>query len=410
MRASLLLLILFGCGGDMSGGMGGDWGGHKKAPRAAVVEVVTVGTGSVVETLDTHAVVEAVRSADLFPSSTGQVLNVTVEEGDIVKAGETLAVLESVVANAGARRADAEVTKLRRELSQSEGLYTRGAISEKELADLRYQVKAAVSSATEARHSLGNTRIVAPFDGVVALRDIRVGELAQSATRAFQVVDLSELRTIVSLPERELKLVQLGQPAEIHSAYDEEQHASGSVERISPVVDPATGTFRVAVGIDPGQTALRPGQFSTIKLQVKWVDNAVVVPKKALLWEGGAPIVYVLEDAPEPSADDESDEKEADAASGWGGMNKEGDSDKSEEEPAPFVAVRTPLELGLVSDDWVQVLDGVSLGDQVIVIGQSGLRDSAPVRLPKTEEELALEALKKAENADDAEASEDTVE
>jgi membrane fusion protein (multidrug efflux system) len=399
MRISLLLLAFMGALG-CSGGMSGDWGGHKKAARAAVVEVAVVGVGSVVETLDTHAVVEAVSSADLFPSATGQVLSVEVEEGDVIKRGETLAVLESVVADAGASRAAAEVAKFRRELKQSQELYNRGAISEKELEDLRYQLKAASTTATEARHSLGNTRIMAPFDGVVALRDIRVGEIAQAGTRAFQVVDLSQLRAIASLPERELSSVRVGQPAEIHSAYDEDQRATGVVERISPVVDPTTGTFRVTVAIDAGQASLRPGQFSSIKLQANRVDDTVVVQRKALLWEGGDPIVYVLADAPEVPDDEAKEEKEAAGKRSWGGKTTE------KVEKAPFVAVRTPLKLGLMSDTLVQVVEGLTQGERVIVVGQSGLRDSAPVRLPKTAEELEKEAAEKTKEVEDAETKE----
>ena len=396
------MLMTTGCSGDMSG----NWGGSKKAARAAVVEVQAVGTGAVVETLDTHAVVEAVQSADLFPSATGQVLRVAVEEGDVIKRGETLAVLESVVAGAGASRADAEVMKLRRELSQSQELYNRGAISEKELEDLRYQLKAASTSATEARHSLGNTRITAPFDGVVALRDIRVGEIAQAGTRAFQVVDLSQLRAIASLPERELSSVRVGQPAQIFSAYDEANNATGIVERISPVVDPATGTFRVTVAITPGETTLRPGQFSSIKLEVNRVDDAVVVPRKAILWEGGDPIVYVLADAPEePEAEAKADKK-PEAEQSWGGKGGWGGKKSEKAEKTPFVAVRTPLKLGLMSEALVQVVDGLVLEEQVIVIGQSGLRDNASVRLPKTAEELEKEAAEKNKEAEGTETEE----
>ena len=407
MRISLLLLGVLiattGCGGDSSGKWG-DWGSAKKAARAAVVEVNVVSTGPVVETLDTNAVVEAVQSADLFPSATGQVLRVAVEEGDVIKRGDTLAVLESVVAGAGASRADAEVSKLRRELSQSQELYNRGAISEKELEDLRYQLKAASTSATEARHSLGNTRITAPFDGVVALRDIRVGEIAQAGTRAFQVVDLSQLRAVASLPERELSAVRVGQPAQIFSAYDEAHNAMGVVQRISPVVDPATGTFRVTVAISPGETTLRPGQFSSIKLEVNRVDDALVVPRKALLWEGGDPIIYVLADAPkEPEAEEAEKPKETKS---WGGQGGWGGKGSKKAEKTPFVAVRTPLKLGLMSDSYVQVVDGLELNEKVIVIGQSGLRDNAFVRLPKTEEELEKEAAEKNKKVEDAETKE----
>ncbi len=350
--APLLWGLLLGCGGfDRSAS---DADGPEPV---TVVEVAPVATGEVSETLVTSAVVESEIQADLLPVTTGIVRSIHVEEGDRVEAGALLAVIDNVSLEAGAERASAELRHLEQELARLERLYTQGAISQRELTDARHRLDTARSSSREAQRSHGQTRITAPFDGVVAFREIRVGELASSSQRAFQVVDLDRLRVVASLPERDLARVRVGQRARLVAAYDETIGAWATVERVGPVVDSASGTFRVTLALEAEQSALRPGQYVSVRLEVDRRRDVVVLPRKGLAWEDGTPVAYRMAERP---PEDEGDEEEA---PGW-------------------IAERVRLSVGLVDDEGVEILDGLSPGDRVVVVGQSNLREGARIRTP----------------------------
>lgn len=393
-------LAACGVGGPPGGGGPGHGGEHVEAPPT-VVEVADADTGSVSELLLTHATVESEAQADLFPQAPGTVLEVRRDEGDVVRRGDVLAVVENPSLDASASRTRADLAKLESDLQSLEALHSQGAISDRELADFRHNVEVARVSAREAGRSYGHTRISAPFDGVVAVREVRVGEYASSGQRAFQVVDMDRLRVVASLPEREVSKVHLGQPARLTAAYDPDCVATAEVVRISPVIDPTSGTFRVTLDIDPDQDVLRPGQYVSVALETARHQGVLVVPREAVVWEDGTPVAYRMVPAPEP--EDGEEEGAVAVAAGAGGFQLDlsglfgggGDEDQvdagaEEEDDLPdFVAERVPLELGLLDDRSAEIEGGLDAGDAVIVVGQSALRDGASVLTPAMQAERA---------------------
>jgi len=402
-----VLAVVVACSSDGAGG--GDGGDDEAPPEpVSVVEVAQVIRGSVGDTLTASAVVESEASADLVPEATGVVQSIHADEGDPVEEGQLLAVLKNVSLNTGAAKASAEVQRFEAQVARTRELFEQGAVSARELEDAEHQLRTARLSLREASAGAGTTRIVAPFAGVVAMRDVRVGELATSATAAFQVVDLERLRVVASLPERELGRVAPGQPVRLVSAYDAEIGARGVVARVAPVVDPASGTFRVTVEVEPGQTALRPGQFVSVVVEVGRHDDVLVVPKQAVVYEDGVPVVYTVVESLDDDAEEDGDEDgadpegEAEAGGGWwpfGGGDAaadEGEEASTDEEDGPQkVAERHVVELGLVDDELGEIETGVEEGDEVVTVGQSHLRDGARVR-PVEPETAELEAEEEA--------------
>lgn len=355
---TVLWAMLLACGGDPTGDT------DVEEARVTVVETEAAALGSVAERITTTAVVQAVRSADVSPVNPGVVKSIHADDGDEVVRGQLLAILENVALESGTGRSRAEVARLKQQLKNMEQLAAQGAVSQRDLDDLRYQLESAQRNAREASRSFGQTRLTAPFDGVIARRDVKVGEIAQG--RAFQVVDLDDLEVKVDLPERDVTRVATGQPVQLVSAYDVEVQGLGTVSRVAPVIDPATGTFRVTVGVEPGQP-LRPGQFVNTHLEVSRVNDVLVVPRNALIWEDGRPLVFVLG---EPEAID---------------------TDAPPPPPNAKMAKRTLVELGLLDDDHAQITKGLDEGDEVIVIGQATLKDGAYVRVPQGVKAVKME-------------------
>jgi len=396
-----VLTLLLGCGPGPGGGPGNHGERPEDAPEPiSIVEVAPVERGEVSDLLVTSAVVESEAQADLYPEATGVVVSVHRDEGDPVRAGDLLAVIDNASLDAGAQRARADLERLEGEYARLEGLYQKGAVSERELTETRYQLEAARASAREASRSHGHTRITAPFDGVVAARDVRVGELASSGRRAFQVVDLDRLRVVAALPERDIARVKVGQTARLVSAYDSDVWTHGVVTRVAPVVNASSGTFRVTVALDAHQTALRPGQYVSVELEVDRHQDVVIVPRKALIYEDGTPIVYRMAPKPEEEAEEEADAKKKEVAFHfswpWARAAEDTDQEEGKELESDWVAERVVVGVGLVDAQSVEVLEGVGPGDEVVVVGQSNLKDGAAVLTPAMKAEW--EARKAAED------------
>ena len=229
----------------------------------------------------------------------------------MVKRGDLLAVLDNVSLDANAERASAERRRLEQQVMRTRELFEQGGRVSSRAPKISNTSSRRPERRTARRAStFGETRLLAPFDGVVAARDIRVGEYAASSVAAFQVVDLSALRVVASLPERDLSRVRVGQTAKLISAYDDAVWTTGSVSRIAPIVDSMSGTFRVTLSLAPEQQVLRPGQFVSVELEVERREDVAVVPRKSIVYEDGRAVVYRMIPAPPPEEEETEEEVE----------------------------------------------------------------------------------------------------
>jgi membrane fusion protein (multidrug efflux system) len=386
-RFAAMVLVLAACSMEFGGeDEGGDDKSQPPEP-VSVVEVTPVVRGSVADELIASAVVEAEASADIIPEVSGRVTKVTADVGDEVDAGDVLAVVDNTTVDVGADRASAEVRHLEARYAELKTLAERGAVSEREVEDAAYQLRTARATLREARANYGETRLVAPFDGVVAARDVRVGQFTATGSRAFQVVDLSELRVVASLPERDLGRVRDGQTARLVSAYDSDRSAEASVTRIAPVVDATSGTFRVTLTLADDQDVLRPGQYVSVHLEVERREDVLTVPTSAVLYEGGRPFVFVMVEAPPEEEPETTDDEATDDAETTDDAEA---TDEAPEDTGPrWIAERRFVELGLTDVALAQIVKGVEMGERVVTIGHTSLREGARIREPKPEDATA---------------------
>ena len=394
--------------------------GGEEAPKRQVdprtlVTVAAVGPGEVAATIQSTGVVESEAQADLTPEASGTVISISVEEGDTVKRGQVLAVIQNASLDAAYERAKAELARAERELAQVESLHKSGAVSDTELNTARDALNTAKTTLAEARSSAGHLRLVSPIDGTVALRDLRYGEVA-GGKRAFQVVDLDRLRIVVKLPERDLSRLQVGQLATLTPVYDAEVHVAAELIRLSPTVDATTGTVRATLALPKGERTLRPGQFVSASLETERRQAALVVPREAVVYDDGQAMVYrvTIEEPPKEEAPKEDEKKEGEEEEkkgfsfSFGGEGGEGAEEEKEVElPGPYrVARKVPVELGLSDEDTTEIVSGLNPGDEVVVVGQANLRDGARVRFeadPRLEDVIAEEEAKKKAEAEKAE-------
>ena len=387
----MLLLPAFmalACSGGGPPGAGENEEGEETVvdPRT-LLEVGVVETGTVGDFLVSNGTVESEAQADLVPETTGTVIAIKAEEGDTVRKGQVLAVIDNATLDAALARAEAEATKALAELDKIRSLHDQGVVSDRDLQDAEFAEAAARTALAEARSTQGHTRLVSPINGTVAVRQLEYGEVA-GGQLAFQVVDLSKLRVVIRLPERDLTRLRVGQAATLTSVYDEEAAVSAHVERIAPTVDPTSGTVRVTVALDePEAGVLRPGQFVSVRVEVGRHDDVMTVPRTALFYEEGAPMVFRVrvEEPPEPEEDNEEGEGEDDEpgfmAQLFGGDDEADEEEDEDPVPGPYrVARKVGVELGYEDAEHAEVTEGLELGDEVVIVGQANLRDEGRVR------------------------------
>lgn len=397
---SLLFLTLAACGGgDERGKRRGGWGkggGDKLADWRILVEAAPVSRGSVASELVTHGSLESEAMADITPEAGGVVTEIRAEEGEMVSRGQVLAVLSSPSLEAGSERASVELSQARRRFEQSKALHGTGAISDSEFLEAQDAFAIAKASFNEARGTRGFTRLTSPIDGTVALRNVRLGELAGSAGPAFQVVDLERLRVIVNMSEGDLAHLEKDQTVTLAGTYDREARATGSVLRVSPVVDQTTGTVRVTIAVDPMTDEgpnLRPGQFVEVRIEVDRHDDVLTIPRKAVQWLDGSPIAWRVIDRPEDKKgegkdkDKDKDNADEDGESFFAKLFADDEKEeKTKSDPWEGVprriVERVNLSIGYTDADWAEIQEGLTEGDLVVTVGGDGIRAEAEVKLP----------------------------
>ncbi|MEO6155852.1 MAG: efflux RND transporter periplasmic adaptor subunit [Thermomonas sp.] len=336
-----LLLALVACKGD---GKGKDKNGKDaadKGPEAVPVEVVKVSRRSIAASYNGTAALEARGEAQVVAKTSGLALQVYAEVGQQVRAGQTLVRIDADRATLQVAQSDAQVRKLQANFARAQQLASQKMVSANDLDTLRYDLENARASNRLARLELSYTTVKAPISGVIAERSIKPGNLVQINTPIMRIVDVSRLEATLNAPEREIETLKAGQAVQLSVDALPGKTFEGRIDRVAPVVDSGSGTFRVVCAFDGGGL-LQPGMFARIRINYDQRANALVIPRNALLEDGSEPAVYTVR---------------ADKAS------------------------RLALKLGNIDGEWVEVLAGLKEGEPVVVAGKSALREGSVVQL-----------------------------
>ncbi len=344
-----------GRGGGPPGGLSPGFGG----PASAIpVKVTSVIRRDIADYLETNGSLEAENEVDIVARTTGPIVELNVEEGDFVRAGQVLARIDAaeIEAQLGIARvnlAEAELAWNRAQDSYREELISQEAY---DLARSYFDGAAAQIVGTEIL--LDYTVIRAPFAGLIIERVIKNAEHVSTNARLFRISDFDPLLCPIQLPEKDLPRLKLEQAAHLTVEAWPGARFPARVLRISPVVDPATGTVKVTLEVQ-GQGRLRPGMFASVFVETDIHENAIVVPKQALVLESTADTVYAVVD------------------DGEGGK----------------MAQRRELALGYEESDSLEALSGIAEGEDVVIVGQDSLSDQTPVLIGEREGPPAAPAM-----------------
>jgi HlyD family secretion protein len=361
-----------GGGGGFPGGGNFQGGGRGGARQPMVVGLGTVERASINEeiTLVGNLIGEA--TVAVAPRTAGRLQDISVKMGDRVNRGQRLAQIEDFeikeqvkqaeaaqeVSLATIRQREADLQLAKTNVERSRNLFERQLLPKQTLDDNEARYQSAVASVDlakaqnsqskarldELRINLANTIITSPVTGFVSRRAVDPGAFVGQNAPVVDVVDITSVRLVANVVERDLKQLQRGDATVVEvDAYPGETF-TGRIARVSPVLDPATRTASIEIEIPNPDFRLKPGMYARVGIVTNTKKDALVAPANSVIDLGGRRGVFQV-------------------------LNNS--------------AVFRAVQVGTEQLDRVEILSGIGEGEQVITTGAGALRDGDRVLLPE---------------------------
>ncbi len=311
--------------------------------EAVPVEVAALSHGQIEAVLRLSSNLEAEGEVQVFAEAPRRVTRLLVEEGIQVQKGQLLVQLQDDEQRSVVAKAEIELKESGRDFERAKELYEQKLVTEETFTEAGYTVERNRLALADARRELGYTEVRAPIAGIVTERLVNLGDHVTVNQPLLRIVDFDSIVARIYVPEKDMVRLAVGQPARLRSEALGGRALTGTIDRISPVVDPATGTVKVTVAT-PRQKGLRPGMYVEVDLVTAVHEDALLVPKRALVYDDDQVYVFRLK----------------------------------EKRRVERLRV-TPL---LENANFIEPQGELKTGDQVVVAGQSGLKDNGLVRLP----------------------------
>ena len=348
MKALTSIIVLLALAATLAGcGVGEASVSDADAVQAATpvpVEVAQPFRADLSATYAATATITSDNDAPVVARVSGEVVQLLVEEGDVVAEGQVLARLDGQRLRLEMLSAKASLDQARAEYQRNIDLNQRGLISAAAFDNLKYDLQALEATYELKKLNYGYATIRAPIAGVVASREVKPGQHLAINQVAFRITDTHELIAYLQIPQSELPKFTAGHEASIEVASMPGNAYPARIARISPTIDTRNGTFKATAIIDNSKGELAPGMFGRFSIAYEEHTDALVLPSAALIDEDDESAVYVVSDGE---------------------------------------VVRRVIETGIRSGDKVEILDGLSEADVVVVVGHSNLRDGSKVLASK---------------------------
>ncbi len=348
-QLSLIIGILVAIAGIGLPGCAGEKQAESKTEAAVPVEVVPVTRHVIERKIELTGNIEPFQMNNLGAQMSGRIQKIYVEAGDRVHKGDILVQMDD--AQLTQARVKYELAKL--DYERMKPLVKAGSISPNQFDKIKGAYKAAKAGYELV---LENTRIRAPFSGIISRKWMNEGEVfllfpgAAGLPAILTLMQINPVKITVNVAEQDFPQVHLNTPAEIRVDVLPGKVFQGKVRRLDPTIDPMTRTFGVEIQIPNPEETLRPGMFARVTLFVG-KDTIVAVPQSALIHQTGTGnyFAYVVENG---------------------------------------VAHRRDVALGSRYDNLVEITQGIRPGDKIVISGQYRLKEGTKVTIVPTKRQI----------------------
>lgn len=330
-----------GSGPGAPGGPGGPGARGPGGMPPSPVMVREARTDRVSEQVQAVGTVRARESVEIVAEVAGRMVAVHFDEGSVVRKGDVLVEIDDARERAELREAVAQRDDISKQLERARELRRSQHVSAARIDELEAALEAREARVELIRARLSERRILAPYTGMVGLREISPGAFIAVGQRITTLDDIEVVYVQFSLPERFFGQLRPGLAVRARTPAFGDRRFDGKINRIDSRVDTATRSVRVQAEFDNPAGHLRPGMFMSVDVVLAERD-AVIVPEEAIVSQRETHAVFVVVDGK---------------------------------------AVRREVELGVRREGEVEILKGVNAGETVISEGATRVRDGAPVRV-----------------------------
>jgi len=311
-----------------------------EAATPVPVEIITPVRADIYATYDATTTIGSEGDAPALARVPGEVVELLAEEGDWVEQGQILAHLDGERLRLEMLSAKANLDMARGEYERYADLNKRGLVSKSMFDGLRFDLEGLEATYELRKLQHNYSRVRAPISGYVSNRNIKLGQSIREGEEAFRITDTNQLVAYLQIPQMELGKFAAGYAATLEVDSMPGRKYAAKIARISPTIDTRNGTFRATAYIDNDLEELAPGMFARFTVSYEKHAQALVIPAQALVEEDERTSVYVVSDGE---------------------------------------VARREIETGIQSDGQVEVLHGLIGDEQIVVVGQSALRDGSKV-------------------------------
>ncbi|UCF37101.1 MAG: efflux RND transporter periplasmic adaptor subunit [Acidobacteriota bacterium] len=370
--AAFLVMLIVGCSSQESPEQGRGRGGRPQGgwqqesqERALSVRAYVVTRRPISTYIISNTSLESIRDITVYSKLNANVSELNVEEGDAVREGQQLLKLDEREirnefeqarialdqASLAVKQAEVKAELSRSSYDRAASLFEQKLTSREEfdqvelasrtdalaLDNAQQQMEAARARLEAARIQLEYTSILSPISGVLTQRLIDVGDRVNVNEALFGIQEFPPLWARIYVPEKSLPQLRLGQVASLKLETYPERQFHGRIKMISPTVDATSGTVKVTIELSQPPSILRPGMFGTVHIATETHQDAVVVPKKAILRERDQNFVFIVQ----------PDNK----------------------------VLRQEVRTGFSEENWVEIVEGLDSDVTIVTVGVETLSD-----------------------------------
>ncbi|HEX8302968.1 efflux RND transporter periplasmic adaptor subunit [Sphingomonas sp.] len=325
----------------MTAGCSGAGGTQPKGREVPLVTVAAAETMRFVERIEAVGTARANEQVTLSAPVTERIVRLNFDDGAFVQRGQIIAVLAAGQENAQLAEAGARSREARQQLSRLQQLKSRGFATNSAVDAQTALAGQASAQAAEARASIGDRVVRAPFAGWASLRNISAGAVVTAGTEIAQISDISKIKLDFAVPETLLAQVEPGQVIAARAGAYPDQPFRGTIATIDAVLNPETRAATIRAVLANGDRKLKPGMLLSVTIESK-ARMSPAVPELAVVGEGEQSFVFLI------------------------------DGDKVK---------RVPVKTGLKQDGKVEILEGLEPGQRVVTEGVVKITDGQKVRV-----------------------------
>ena len=331
-------------------------------PRAAGVEVAKVEKMALQDDAQSVGTLRSRQSVMMRPEVAGRVSALGFGDGTRVRKGQLLVQLDDTLQRAELKQAQAQLSIARAALKRNQELVAQNFVAQRVLEESQANMQVVEAQQALAQAKLSRMAIRAPFDGTVGLRVVNLGDYVKDGADLVNLEDTSSMYVDFRLPERYQGKLKLQQIVELALDAIPGQRFKARVQAIDPLLDVNGRSVgvRAVVSNSSGESApLRPGMFARVTTMFSVNEAALVVPEEAIVPQGGRQfVIRVVEPSVLPVAPENLPPE------------------------TKFVSMRQEVKLGVRRQGKVEITDGLTEGQTVVLAGQQRLqKDGTPLRV-----------------------------